>query len=348
MQRMKHLIHGEPFGIREHALLRARARHRSRVRTDDVDGTNARETILVKGCNRHMVKSRRNERDVECIQPVAEDFLIIVRGNLLVPTGLDHLIKEVHAGRPNLPMRRRIGEPPFGIRRRAPCLQDTRHIQFHQQLIERLCARARRPLCPAQAFLQQGERRGNPPAHGVDRLLLGDARGIVLALIGIRRDRAPRKIPVLRRRPLPLCANAIRKTVVFKAIHRLLPITRGRKYLRLFLRCAEHGEKSRTQGAEHRLIVPSAPRRAGGGAQKLGERMMRARTFRIQIARDAVVREGQRQQLRIAGHIAHEHGDLTIAVSLFARKTQDVRRRGFRLKTRVRRLHEPQRAVPAR
>ena len=144
----------------------------------------------------------------------------------------------------------------------------------------------------------------------------------MLCLPRILRDRTADKIPVLRRRPLIFAADAERQTVVFQSVDRFLPIAAGKAAIICWL-CHDR-KKSRAQGTEYGIVPPAAPCRLCGGAQKLCERMMGARTLCIQMAWDAAVGKCRQQEIRIGIHIAYENGNLTIAISLLACQAQYI------------------------
>ena len=67
--------------------------------------------------------------------------------------------------------------------------------------------------------------------------------------------------------------------------------------------------------------------------------------FCVQIAWNPAVRQCLCQEFPVGIYIAHEYCNLAIAVLFFACEAEDVRRHRFRLKARIRSLHESQRIV---
>ena len=216
----------------------------------------------------------------------------------------------------------RICESPLCVRRRPPCLK-RRH---DRELIEKVVERTRTLMCrtfvTAKMLRQNGERCGDPSAHGIKGNLLGNPHGVLFRLPCILRDGAAHKVPRIRCRPLTLGADAKCNAVVLKPVYGFLPVAAGKIVIRCGL-CHDR-KKSRAQRTEYRIISPAAPCRLCGGAQKLSEGMMCTRTLCVQMAWDVAVGKRRQQQLRIGIHVAHEDGDLTIAIALGACEAQYV------------------------
>ena len=149
------LADGKAICIRQHALLYSRTRHRPCICTDNIGGTNARETVLVEGGNRDMIEPRWNQGNFECIQTVLQQLLKVTGREVLVSADLNQLLQECHTGSPDLSVCRRIRKTPFGICFRSPHLQRLWHFQFREEFVECMGTLMRRAPLPTKILCQQ-------------------------------------------------------------------------------------------------------------------------------------------------------------------------------------------------
>ena len=157
----------QAVGIREDALLAHAARHRRGVRTEDVEATHVVETVLVERGQGHVVEPRRDQRDLQGIEAVAEDSLVVGQRHLLCATDLDELVEERHAVVPELAVFRRVGESSLPLGDLRPLLQAGRHLELHEEIVERQRVAAD-IIGRAQGRLQCGERLDGLAAQRVD------------------------------------------------------------------------------------------------------------------------------------------------------------------------------------
>ena len=117
-----------------------------------------------------------------------------------------------------------ICKAPLSIRLLFPCVQSLRNAQRRKKLIQ--CTDTLPHGCPLffEDMCQLCKRRCNPSAQGVYHLFLSKALFLPLRPAAPPFQCTAYIVPILLCRPLTFCANPIGNTVVFKVIHRILPI----------------------------------------------------------------------------------------------------------------------------